>query len=86
MRYVRLIEKIRKEENIKQADLCQGLCSISTLSRIERGKKQADKMLLEALVERLGKTLVYWEKILNNNDQRLSQLQTKINFFWIVMM
>ena len=76
-----LIEKIRKKRKIKQVDLCQGLCSISMLSRIEKGKKQGDKMLIEALFERLGKTLLYWERILNNNDIRLFQLKLKISFF-----
>ena len=51
------------------------------LSRIEQGKKEPDKMLLEALFERLGKTLLYWEKVLNNDDIRLFQLQVEINSF-----
>ena len=77
----KLVGEIRKEKGIRQLELCQGICSVSMLSRIEQGKKEPDKMLLEALFERLGKTLLYWEKVLNNDDIRLFQLQVEINSF-----
>lgn len=31
------IRQLREEQNVNQEDLCRGLCSKSTLSRIERG-------------------------------------------------
>lgn len=81
MKVVQVIEKRRKEQKISQSKLCQGLCSLSLFSRIERGEKQGDRMILEACFERLGSTMVYWEKILNNNDIRLYELQRAIQFF-----
>lgn len=78
MKLVQVIKTMRKQQKISQSELCRGLCSVSVLSRIEKGEKQGDRMLLEALFERLGTTLLYWEKILNNNDIKLYQMQMQI--------
>lgn len=50
----RLIYVLRKEQNISQAVLCQGLCSKSKLSKIENNQLQPDIFLSEALLQRLG--------------------------------
>lgn len=50
----RLIYVLRKEQNISQAVLCQGLCSKSKLSKIENDQLQPDIFLSEALLQRLG--------------------------------
>ena len=34
----------REKYNFKQSDVCNGICSISTLSRIENGNKAADSL------------------------------------------
>ena len=36
----------REKYNFKQSDVCNGICSISTLSRIENGNKAADSLIL----------------------------------------
>lgn len=71
-------KEYEKKQKISQAELCRGLCSVPVFSRIEKGEKQGDRMLMEALFERLGMTLLYWEKILNNNDVKLYQIQMTI--------
>ena len=43
-------------EEIPQKKLCYGLCSDATLSRIELDERTPDKFLLDALVQRLGKS------------------------------
>lgn len=81
MKLVQVMKNMRKKQKITQEELCRGLCSRAVLSRIEKQEKQSDRMLLEALFERLGTTLLYWDKILNNNDMRLYQMQIQIEGF-----
>lgn len=50
----KLIKMLRKEKGIKQAALCDGLCTCANLSRIESGKQRIDKYLFDSLMERLG--------------------------------
>ena len=50
----RLIREMRKEQNLSQQVLCQGLCSKAKLSKIESDKQQASILLIEALLQRLG--------------------------------
>lgn len=49
-----LLRQIRQERGITQERLCAGLCSVSTLSRIERGTYTPANYLFRALMERLG--------------------------------
>lgn len=48
------IRQIRLERGITQEQLCRGLCSISTLSRIERGQDIPSGYLFRIIMERLG--------------------------------
>lgn len=40
--------------NVSQTDLCRGLCSTSALSRYLNGERRIDRLLLTALMQRLG--------------------------------
>lgn len=74
----RLIYILRKEQNISQAVLCQGLCSKSKLSKIENGQLQPDIFLSEALLQRLGvseRVFSFWG---NSNYKILYELKSKI--------
>lgn len=44
--------RIRKE--IQQSILCDGICSVATLSKIENGQQNPSATVMEALLERLG--------------------------------
>lgn len=74
----RLIYVVRKEQNISQAVLCQGLCSKSKLSKIENDQLQPDIFLSEALLQRLGvseRVFSFWG---NSNYKILYELKSKI--------
>lgn len=74
----RLIYVLRKEQNISQAVLCQGLCSKSKLSKIENDQLQPDIFLSEALLQRLGvseRVFSFWG---NSNYKILYELKSKI--------
>ena len=61
-----LIRCKRLEKGWRQQDLCQGLCAVSYLSKIEQGKAQADETLLIRLLTKLG---VSWSE----DPQQLSR-------------
>lgn len=62
------IQYFRESYQISQSKLCKGLCSVATLSRIEAGERDVDSLLLETLLERLGKTPNQFELILADFD------------------
>lgn len=68
----------RENYKISQIKLCKGLCSVPTLSRIEAGARDVDSLLLEALLERLGKTPNQFELILSDLDYESFQNREEI--------
>ncbi len=49
----RIIKERRKELNITQEELCEGICEPVTISRIENGKQLPSSAHLKAILERL---------------------------------
>lgn len=68
----------REIHQISQIRLSKGLCSVATLSRIETGERDVDTLLLETLLERLGKTPNEFELILTEQDYLLYQSRVEI--------
>lgn len=68
----------REKYNLRQSDVCAGICSVSTLSKIENGSKEADSLILERLLERIGKEVLQFEMILNDYDYSLWELRRQI--------
>ncbi len=72
------IQYFRENYKISQSKLSKGLCSVPTLSRIEAGARDVDSLLLEALLERLGKTPNQFELILTDLDYESYQSREDI--------
>jgi transcriptional regulator with XRE-family HTH domain len=68
----------RESYHISQSKLCKGLCSVATLSRIEAGERDVDSLLLETLLERLGRMSNQFELILTEFDYVLYQNREEI--------
>ena len=68
----------REKYNLKQSDVCAGICSVPTLSKIENGSKETDSLILETLLERIGKEVLQFEMILNDYDYSLWELRRQI--------
>lgn len=66
-----IILTLRTKMRISQIDLCKGLCTNRTLSRIELGERIPDKLLLDALLQRLGKSPDKLETILTEKEYML---------------
>ena len=48
------IKNYRRKREITQEELCSGICSVSTLSRLELGRQTPSRDTLRALLHRLG--------------------------------
>lgn len=72
------IQYFRESCQISQGKLCMGLCSVATLSRIEAGERDVDSLLLETLLERLGRMPNQFELILTDFDYDLYQKREEI--------
>ena len=46
------MERLRQKK--EQKEICTGICSVSTLSKIENGKQKADPVMLKKLYQELG--------------------------------
>jgi transcriptional regulator with XRE-family HTH domain len=73
------IQYFRETYHISQSKLCKGLCSVSTLSRIEAGERDMDAFTLETLLERLGKIPYQFELIITDFDYEAYQRRMEIN-------
>ena len=58
----------REKNKLSQAQVCEGICTEMSLSRIETGEREGDFFLSEVLLERLGKTVGRFEFFLNDED------------------
>lgn len=65
-----IIQFCRKKQKISQKDLCRGLCSVSTLSRIENDEIDKGILLIQALTERLGIDIRRFEFFLDDTDYK----------------
>lgn len=72
------IQYFRESYGITQSKLCKGLCSVATLSRIEAGERDVDSLLLETLLERLGRMPNQFELILTDFDYLIYQNRIEI--------
>ena len=65
-----LIGYLRTEANISQEELCRGLCSRAFLARLEKGERDCEKIVSEALLQRLGMAADRIDFIAGPEDQR----------------
>ena len=74
-----LLTYYREKYHLSQIQLCDGICSITTYSRIEQGYREVDSLTSQTLVERIGKHVLEFELLLNEEDYHRMVLREKIN-------
>ena len=62
------IKKRREEQGISMEQLSEGLCSTRTAWYLENGEREADRLLQEAMLERLGVGAEDYERYLDYQD------------------
>ena len=58
----------RSKYDLSLEQMSEGICSIATLHRVEGGAREADSLMAEALLGRIGKEVTFFELIINNED------------------
>ena len=76
----KILLQLRKEQNIGQQELRDGLCSSSAFSRLELGEREPDYFLFDALFTRLGKDGRRGRMIVTEQEQWLLQLQDTLEY------
>ncbi len=74
----KIIYTLRTCNNVSQEKLARGLCSVPALSRIEACERIPDKLLLDALMQRLGKSPDKLESIVSAGGYELYLYREKI--------
>lgn len=74
-----VIAYLRKKRKVEAKALCRGICSETTLLRLEQGERVPDYMILEMILERLGKSIHKIEIIFNQNEYNVFCIQESIN-------
>lgn len=65
----------RKRQKISGEMLCEGICSLSTLSRIENGSQKPSRKVEEALLQRLGCNVEIEERNIDQREMEISRLE-----------
>lgn len=68
----------RRKKEFSQIQVCEGICTEMTLSRIETGVREFDSLISEVLLSRVGKTPERFEFVLNDEDYHLYDVREKI--------
>ena len=74
----------RKALNLSQEDLSEGICAVTTLSRIENGSQQPSLSVLEALLERLGISDAFMDSYASERAFSLHELKFQIRQAFII--
>lgn len=73
-----IVRHYRRKYNLSQEEICDGICSVTTLSRLEQGNREIDSLLAQTILGRLGKEITLFETILNEEDFELWKIRTQI--------
>lgn len=74
----------REEKGISQEELADGIVSVSTLSRIERGQRLPRRANLQQLLSRLGCSEVVINSIFDNDDFALNLIKYELRLAYMV--
>ena len=75
----RLIRIAREKANLSQQELCEGICSLSTLSKIENGIQNPTRETLKNLSERLGLDLGLFNIPVSDREAHRQAIEQEIS-------
>ena len=78
-----IIKNRREELQLSQEDLAEGICSVSTLSRIENGARMPSKNHYEMLMQRLGYSALSLDYFTDTQAVIIHELKFKIRHAYI---
>lgn len=78
-----IIRRRRTELGLSQEDLADGICAVTTLSRIENGERMPTQNHLEMLLQRIGYSDMMLESYVDEDDFLAHDLKFKIRQAYI---
>lgn len=76
--FCEMILRTIQERGISQRDLCYGLCSESTFTRYLRGERHMDRLLMTALMQRLGESPDKFSPMLTEDEYLYFEWRQKV--------
>lgn len=73
-----VVKYYRRKYNLSQEEICDGICSVTTLSRLEKGIREIDSLLGQTILGRIGREVTLFETVLNEEDFGLLKIRTEI--------
>lgn len=74
-----MLKILRVRADIKRKEVCRGICDLKLYSRFERGERIPDKLMADALLQRLGKSPNKLETIFTERDYSLCMKREEIS-------
>lgn len=74
----KVLQEERKKQNLSQEELCDGICAVSTLSRVENEKGNTSMRIINALLQRLGLDGGRFYARLTTQEQEVENLSKEI--------
>lgn len=74
----KMLLKLREKMGVSQTQLGQGLAEVVEISRLEGGDNEPDILLVEALFQRLGKSVDKLELVISGVEYRRTLLRSLI--------
>ena len=62
------VRAMREAKGYNQEEISQGICSMSTLSRIEAGERTVDFLIIETLLDRMKVEKIEYEFVLDEEE------------------
>jgi len=78
------IRELRKEKNLTQEELADGVCSVVSMSRIENGVQMPSAKVLEKLLDKLGSSIYGLCRVYHDNSilsQKTKELERILDEF-----
>ena len=72
------IKQKREELNVTQEQLCEGVCTTATLSRLENGRQSPSRKVINALLRRLGAPTDRFFALVSENELEIEKLMADI--------
>lgn len=73
-----VIKKTRESIGMTQEELCEGICTVETISRIENGKTIPSRRNFEDLMEKMGRTGKKYLPFIRGNDMETHLMRDKL--------
>lgn len=70
--------QLRRKDNISMSVICDGICNVSTMSRIENGEKDVSKIVQDRLLGRLGVAPENFENMIFSDEYERWELRQNI--------